>query len=107
MAMVTITQAETVEAFRARGLEARSRVSEGCVQMPDGSYGPIVKSYSVEVTLRDDKSGNTVLRTLRLGESSVGEVDVDAVEADIRLEMKRRVKETKARLRAERSSGRS
>lgn len=98
MAAVAMTQAEMVEAFRARGLDARSRVMEGCAQLPDGSYGPIVKSYTVEVTLRDDRSGNTVFRKL-----PVGEVDVDAVEKDIRAEMKRRVKETKARIRAERA----
>lgn len=103
MTTTKMAQADMVEAFSARKLAARGRMMEGCAQLPDGSYGPIVKTYTVEVTLRDDKSGNTVLRTIRLGATSEGEVDVDAVEADIRLEMKRVVKETRARIRAERA----
>lgn len=98
MKTTMMTQAEMKAAFRARGLAAESWMTESAPQLEDGSYGPVVTTYGVDVVLRDQKSGNTVVRRI-----PVGEVDVDAVVTEMRGAMKARVAQTMARIRAERA----
>lgn len=93
-----MNQAEMMSAFRAAGLTARGTCTDSCTKLEDGSYGPIVTTYGVEVTLRDAKTGNTVARAI-----PVGAVDVSAVVAEMRAVMAARVKATRARIRTERA----
>ena len=82
----------------ALGVKALAKETDGCIRYEDGTYGPVFVTYRVEAVLRDDKHGNTIVRTLT-------EVcDATKVVSEMVKEMKSRAKATRARIKAERAA---
>ncbi len=98
-----MTQQEMIAAFSAQGVSVRPTMREGCTKLDDGTYGPIVTRYGVVVVIRDARHGNTVVR--EFGEADA--VDVVATVKEMRAEVAKRAKETKTRIRAEKTTNRS
>ncbi len=88
---------EIADELRALGIAATWRSAEGCKQLPDGSYGPIVTAWTLHLKIVDPTSGHTAVRTFPEGT----DIDPAAVASEMRAEMTIEAKKTRARIRAE------
>lgn len=86
-----MTQNEMIKAFRALGCRVTPRCCDGVID------DQVVTTYSVLVSVED--MGSMVVRHVREGEA----VAPGELVAEMRKELKGRVKETRAAIRAERS----
>jgi hypothetical protein len=90
---------ELAAALGAPGVEAIAKYTDFAPKNADGSYvGTVEKIWHVHAVVRDSKRENTVARRL----DTV--CDAAKVAEEMKRELTTRIKETRARIRAERAS---
>ncbi len=97
-----MTHTELLTLTQSAGIEASVHSIDGCTQAEDGTYGPIVRSYYVDVVARDATRANTVTRRIWGPLAKMTPETIATTIAEIRAELVSRTKQMRARQRTER-----